>query len=1011
MRWGDRTAALVVVLSAATGIASGYALSMGRSYAEEAVLPPELTPPPFRLPGGGRLTGVPYAPEGTRLSPEDPSVLRWAAAVERRTAQGLTTDGLRASAYLAAVFGDLPRSQSLLELALSQEPSNASLGVDLTALLLAEGRGERILVALEHGAAAAQQRYEPAGAHFNQGLVLLRLGLNSLASEEFRRELRREEAQWRQEAERFRSVAVSQVERQAKAARLLSRSALADPSSLREAVRSEPDLARKAFYREWSSRGGLDSVAADNLRHLGGLLDAHTKDILPKALAACLERGEKAERGRRLAANAEAALTATDLTAAADGFEQAEALFVEAGCPEAGALARTRRIVSLLRRGLFEDARVALPFVPARGGPYLAGWIESLRGWLAAERVDLHAIEQSYSDAAMLFGEASSFSEQGWMLGGVAWAQQSQGLSNAARETTAQALQATARSGNSGQLATVLEGAGELLNATWEPRAAALLLEQSLQIVNTQTSPAHRSGLHWTLAEGYYRSHRPSAALANLRSWRAELDQVRDPHLRNHHEALYAWAQARELAARDRIAAVERYSVALAQFQREDSRFGQTALLAERSHLLAATGRYPEAEADLVRGSELFEEQRRLLGQGANTAPFFSAAEGIFDSWVNLLAQQGRIAQAASVSDFGRARSLLDRLAARRGSFGARVRELGPKAPPPALDVPVLVLDQLGDQLFVAWIVENETSGHVVALRRDRASGLVRGALANTDTLNGLQSESRAELSAAVLDRAPAGALRSGLLLVVADDVYERLPFGSLALPDGRRLGDAVAISLVPSRRVAALLPSRPPALGRTMVRLVDSRVGADLLQPREQASPPRGSSSWRIVDLRPSLKERQLLTALEAADAIQFVTHGHADQNGDVQLLLRRADGRAIALGYDQIQALELRNSPVVLLGACYGANGPTVAQEGTRSLVRAFLAAGASQVMAAFGPVEDRLLRDYEARAVEELAANRPLPRPPLNSPLLIYGAEPVGASSPSIAASSMRQRERRH
>ena len=73
--------------------------------------------------------------------------------------------------------------------------------------------------------------------------------------------------------------------------------------------------------------------------------------------------------------------------------------------------------------------------------------------------------------------------------------------------------------------------------------------------------------------------------------------------------------------------------------------------------------------------------------------------------------------------------------------------------------------------------------------------------------------------------------------------------------------------------------------------------------------------------------------------------------------------DGSLLA---SDIASAEFKGAEVVVLGTCDGASGPFVEGEGSISLARVFLSAGADAVVASLWPVDDagsKLLTDFHA------------------------------------------------
>ena len=98
-------------------------------------------------------------------------------------------------------------------------------------------------------------------------------------------------------------------------------------------------------------------------------------------------------------------------------------------------------------------------------------------------------------------------------------------------------------------------------------------------------------------------------------------------------------------------------------------------------------------------------------------------------------------------------------------------------------------------------------------------------------------------------------------------------------------------------------------------------------------------------------------LKGLETADLVHFAGHAVIDPDmPDLSRLLLADDrqGRGSVYAHE-IEALRLPRAPVVVLAGCETAAGRTYRGEGSISLARAFLRAGALTVVATLWPLED--------------------------------------------------------
>ena len=156
-------------------------------------------------------------------------------------------------------------------------------------------------------------------------------------------------------------------------------------------------------------------------------------------------------------------------------------------------------------------------------------------------------------------------------------------------------------------------------------------------------------------------------------------------------------------------------------------------------------------------------------------------------------------------------------------------------------------------------------------------------------------------------------------LYVVADGPLWSLPWAAMPLDDGRVLGDAVSLSLIPSIGWLVAAPS-----GRSLATGSVLSVGAgdeDGFGPLARAASEIAALPWgRALLLTDEDAEPQaVLAALGDCDAAYIIAHGEVGDDADVlaaasiELADRaRLDGRALADSPD-------RTAPIMVLNACY--------------------------------------------------------------------------------------------
>jgi tetratricopeptide (TPR) repeat protein len=305
------------------------------------------------------------------------------------------------------------------------------------------------------------------------------------------------------------------------------------------------------------------------------------------------------------------------------------------------------------------------------------------------------------------------------------------------------------------------------------------------------------------------------------------------------------------------------------------------------------------------------------------------------------------------------------------------------------LDLPndVAVVDYaVLDSLVAALVVTSDTATIEVLPITPSA---LRTALASLYAGVAPRVGGAVDLSRARVDRRAMAQLGQGLvapliasigesrsLIVVPDGPLHLVPFDALPLTEGH------ATELLLDRHVVRLAPTLATARsargalgnGRLVVVAGDGAAGSVPGVEREVAGIHKVASRLPIVWLSGSqASEDRVRVESRAASILHFVTHARPNyHNPDMSDVFLRPgavhDGRLQA---HEIRTLSLEGA-LVVLSACETAGGRVVAGEGPLSLSRAFLQAGAGQVVATLWPVGEDAA-DFMADFYGELARGR--------------------------------------
>lgn len=217
----------------------------------------------------------------------------------------------------------------------------------------------------------------------------------------------------------------------------------------------------------------------------------------------------------------------------------------------------------------------------------------------------------------------------------------------------------------------------------------------------------------------------------------------------------------------------------------------------------------------------------------------------------------------------------------------------------------------------------------------------------------------------------------SGHVVVLPLRFLWGLPFAAYSLPDGGPLIERCSVSYAPSIHALELLaadgwdPSWRPgsalAVGGPRGALLPRVDGTFRRAPRLEGSVRSAEEVARIYGVTPMLDDRCTVAEVRARLWDPDVIHIAAHASLDAPLRLDRPSG-AIALtpaegDHGQLSADLIESMPVgarlVVLAICSSGMG-MLTNEGVRGLVRAFLVAGASGVLATLWEVPDHPARE---------------------------------------------------
>jgi CHAT domain-containing protein len=207
------------------------------------------------------------------------------------------------------------------------------------------------------------------------------------------------------------------------------------------------------------------------------------------------------------------------------------------------------------------------------------------------------------------------------------------------------------------------------------------------------------------------------------------------------------------------------------------------------------------------------------------------------------------------------------------------------------------------------------------------------------------------------------------LLVIVPDAELERVPFGALVQQNGRYLIEDHAVVLASSMTAWVKASQHAQAASRAVLSVGNATSDAEMVSlPAAEAEAKEIAVLYdsRALLTGAEATKQRVISALAYSNVAHFAVHANGGDATQPHLVLSTPDGRLTA---SEIAALKLDNMHAVVLAGCR-----TTA--GARSLVDAFLEAGAGNVVGTLWDVDDagtremsvafhRALRDGDAPA----------------------------------------------
>jgi CHAT domain-containing protein len=966
-----------------------------------------------------RLSGLPHAPVGTRLTLNGGNMRQILRDIEQE-AQGLPAE-LASRALVRMLDGANPSSLrtaiGLLKEATAKDPSDAIFWSDLAAARLAlteQGFPEEAIQAL----AAAQRAVllDPAlpEARFNLALALERNSLLHQASRAWSafQEIERDR-DWLAEAQVHlrRLSAPSRLARWERLRRELDAAAeRGDKKAVRKIVEPFSDRARAYaeddLLPQWAAAvaAGRNEEADRTLRiahEIGEAIAALRSEPMIADSIAAIERITGSRTPQELLSLAAAyrdQAKGANLCRENQGLKGEAPLlaarreFDRARSPASLSTAYHLAVCAYQRtepKAAVSQLQALLQQPSLSRYPDLLGRIHWMVGLSCMGMAEPGLALDSYQQALRIFQGLGSLPEIGGSYNLLATNQLHLGNWRQSWRYRQRALALIAADGDPRRLFSALDQAADAAAAEGLFEAALRFRDEVVAITSVKADPSGATHAFLHRAEVRFRLGQEKEALQDLQDAKQAYIRITDAAERNRRQADILLVEGKRQAATRPRSALPYLARAFQLYRQADYRIPLVEIYLLRARLLRSLGQTLAAERDLQSGIEEFERQRDQVTNEELRISYFDQARELFDLLIDLQADgSGGAEEAFAMAERQRARVLLDRLK-QAGSSGSdshdveplALREVQRRLPE---GVTLISYESLPARLLI-WVLRKDEEPATLSLPlpaadlEKRISAFLRDVERRTgdEALKARLTSFNRDLLAPVLSHTRPG----DLLVFVPDRSLHRLPFAALRDPaSGRYLVEDHASVVTPSASLYVSGIERSPASVNSNILVIANprfdRNRFQTLQDLPGALAEAGALSRIFGSREDVLKEEEatptaLLKEAGSHTFVHLATHAllNSDHPHLSQLVLAPDGSHASGtLTASEISNLSFPDTELVYLGACQSGGG-AVSTEGALSLARAFLAAGVPNVVSSLWDVNDAEATRFSIRFYEAL------------------------------------------
>jgi CHAT domain-containing protein len=393
----------------------------------------------------------------------------------------------------------------------------------------------------------------------------------------------------------------------------------------------------------------------------------------------------------------------------------------------------------------------------------------------------------------------------------------------------------------------------------------------------------------------------------------------------------------------------------------------------ERGRTFASAKNDAAALVDFDTALREIDSERSTITDRDMRGMFYDTERGLASEKIALLLRNGKTTDAFEFSDAARARSVFEQLknSTMALSSSRAAEHLPPRMPARTALIEYAVLD---DSVVIFYVAA--THGGAVRARVSPAS--LRSAidhcndlLQHRGTIHDVQQQ-LAILYQILIKPIAAEVAGADRLIIVPDRQIHEVAFAALYDAERHRyLVDDYAVSIAPSAAMVTEPVAAQPLAPVLVVSDPHTADGFSLPNAALEANAVAAMYDAATVLAGERATRARFITAARRSGMIHYA--GHADSSSSDPFgslhLAGDASGRTGDLDANAIASLDLTRSELVILAACGTMRGEVQHVEGMPSIARAFLAAGARNVVGTLWEVDDDAVAPLFQRMHAEL------------------------------------------